>query len=95
MILRRLVLCSMTAGAVAFAPRAFAQKPGNAPKNATGQCVDETFTTVKTRREACVRHGGVKSWWGTPAVGKGATKPHCNGQRRGLGGALAPKVFCN
>jgi Protein of unknown function (DUF3761) len=85
----------VVAAAIAFAAPSFAQKPANAPKNATAQCTDGTYSAAKTKRDACVKHGGVKSWWGTPAVGKGATKPHCNGQRRGLGGALAPKVFCD
>ena len=91
----RFFSAAVLASVIGFAVPTFAQKPTNAPKNATGQCVDETFTAAKTKREACVKHGGVESWWGPPAVGKGATKPHCGGQRRGLGGSLAPKVFCD
>ena len=95
MTARRFFSAIVVVTVLAFAVPTFAQKPANAPKNATGQCVDATFTTAKTKRQACAKHGGVKSWWGTPAVGKGATKPRCGNQRRGLGGVLAPKVFCD
>jgi uncharacterized protein DUF3761 len=34
--------------------------PADAPKDATGQCTDGTYTTAKTRKGACAGHGGVK-----------------------------------
>ena len=34
--------------------------PSDAPKDATGQCVDGTYTTAATRTGACSGHGGVK-----------------------------------
>jgi len=34
--------------------------PSDAPKDATGQCTDSTYTTAKTRKGACSGHGGVK-----------------------------------
>jgi hypothetical protein len=34
-----------------------------APKDATGQCTDSTYTTAKTQARACLKHGGVKTWF--------------------------------
>ena len=34
--------------------------PNDAPKDATGQCTDGTYTTAASRRGACSGHGGVK-----------------------------------
>ncbi|MEO8258365.1 MAG: DUF3761 domain-containing protein [Acidobacteriota bacterium] len=34
--------------------------PNGAPKDATGQCTDGTYTTAASRRGACSGHGGVK-----------------------------------
>jgi hypothetical protein len=43
-----------------------------APKDATGQCTDNSYTTAKTPARACLKHGGVKTWFGgsssAPAV---------------------------
>ena len=64
MTARRLFSAAVIAAALAFAAPTFAQKPANAPKNSTGQCSDNTFTTAKTERGACSKHGGVKTWWG-------------------------------
>src|ERR1700756_472591 len=41
---------------LAFAVPAFAQTPANAPKNATAQCTDGTFSTAKTEEGACSKH---------------------------------------
>src|SRR2546425_13371760 len=68
MIMRRLFSASLVAGALAFAVPTFAQKPADAPKNATAQCQDGTFSTAKTQQGACSRHGGVKMWWGAGTV---------------------------
>jgi len=56
------VSAGVIAGLLAFAAPAFAQKPADAPKNATAQCTDGTFSTAKTEQGACSKHGGVKSW---------------------------------
>jgi hypothetical protein len=37
----------------------------SAPRNATGQCRDASFTYSATKRGACSRRGGVAHWWGT------------------------------
>src|SRR2546421_10412483 len=66
MITRRFVFASFAAAVLAVP--AFAQKPANAPKNATAQCADGTFSTAKTQQGACSRHGGVKLWWGAGNV---------------------------
>ena len=62
MILRRLFSATILATVLAFAVPTFAQKPANAPKGATAQCNDDTFSTAKSERGACSKHGGVKSW---------------------------------
>src|SRR5690242_1611429 len=69
----------IVAVAMAVSVPALAQRPASAPKNATGQCKDDTFTTAKTERGACSQHGGVKTWFDTAAApapaAKGATTP--------------------
>ena len=40
---------------------------GKAPKNATGQCTDGSYTTAKTQARGCLKHGGVKTWFGAAA----------------------------
>src|SRR5437763_11663628 len=68
MIARRLIAATLFAGALAFAAPAIAQKPAKAPGNATAQCNDGTYSTAKTERGACSKHGGVKTWWGGAAA---------------------------
>jgi hypothetical protein len=34
-----------------------------APKGSTGQCMDGTYTTAKTKDKGCTKHGGVKTWF--------------------------------
>ena len=41
---------------------------GARPKDATGQCVDGTYTTAKTQDKGCTKHGGVKTWFGAAAA---------------------------
>jgi uncharacterized protein DUF3761 len=36
--------------------------PSDAPKDATGQCKDGTYTTAKTKQGACSSHGGIKTF---------------------------------
>jgi hypothetical protein len=67
MLLRRIITAVLASGVLAAAPL-LAQKPANAPKNATAECKDGTFSTAKTERGACSKHGGVKSWWGAGSV---------------------------
>ena len=45
-----------------------AQRPPSAPKNASGQCQDGSFTTAKTQKGACSQHGGVKTWFNAAAT---------------------------
>lgn len=52
------------AAALAVSVPVFAQKPANAPANASAQCTDGTFSTAKTEKGACSKHGGVKTWFG-------------------------------
>src|SRR5437588_11255415 len=44
---------AVVAVALALAVPTFAQKPADAPKNATVQCTDDTFSTAKTQQGAC------------------------------------------
>ena len=37
------------------------------PKDATGQCTDGSYTTAKTQSRGCLKHGGVKTWYGASA----------------------------
>ena len=64
MITHRFVRTSLVAAILAIAVSAIAQKPAKAPKNATCQCSDGTFSSAKTQQGACAKHGGVKTWWG-------------------------------
>jgi|SRR5581483_5439069 len=73
MTMRRIVSAAILAGAVAWGAPLFAQKPASAPKNATAQCNDGTYSTAKTERGACSKHDGVKTWWG--AAGATAAPP--------------------
>jgi hypothetical protein len=58
--------------------------PNDAPKDATGQCTDGTYTTAASRRGACSGHGGVKLFAtarctdGTYSFAK-STKGACSG----------------
>ena len=67
MIARRYGYAIVFASVLAFGVPALAQKPANAPANATAQCTDGTFSTAKTQQGACSKHGGVKTWWGATA----------------------------
>ena len=55
------------AAILAFWVPTFAQKPAKAPAGSTAQCSDGTFSTAKTERGACSKHGGVKTWFGAPS----------------------------
>jgi len=49
-----------------------AAQQAQAPKGATGQCTDSTYTTAKTQARACLKHGGVKTWFGGTASASAA-----------------------
>src|SRR5437588_7268770 len=92
MIQRRLTVSVLAV--LAIAAPTFAQKPANAPKGATAQCNDNTFSTAKTERGACSKHGGVKMWWGAgtvvaPAPVSPKTTPPPRGASPSKGGTAA------
>lgn len=70
---------------------AAAALPSDAPKDATGQCKDGTYTTAKTPKGACSGHGGVKTFAtaqcsdGTYSFAK-STRGACSGH----GGVKSP-----
>jgi Protein of unknown function (DUF3761) len=47
---------------------------GAKPKDATGECTDGSYTTAKTQARGCLKHGGVKTWYGGAAAA-GGTSP--------------------
>jgi hypothetical protein len=49
-----------------------AAQQAQAPKGATGQCTDSSYTTAKTQARACLKHGGVKTWFGSSAAAAAA-----------------------
>ena len=75
MIARRFSFAFLIAGALTFAVSTFAQKPASAPKKATAQCNDNTYSTAKTEQGACSRHGGVKTWWGATGAAPAPNAP--------------------
>ena len=58
---------------LAFAGNLAAQAA--APKDATGQCTDGSYTTAKTQARGCLKHGGVKTWFGPAAGAAEASAP--------------------
>lgn len=52
-----------------------AAQQAQAPKGATGQCTDSTYTTAKTQARACLKHGGVKTWFGGSASAAATPAP--------------------
>ena len=57
----RVLACTAVFG---FALAASMTAQAAAPKDATGQCTDGSYTTAKTQEKGCLKHGGVKSWFG-------------------------------
>ena len=74
MITHRFVRTSLVAAVLVIAVSTFAQKPANAPKSATAECKDGTFSSAKTQQGACSKHGGVKTWWGADTSASPAAK---------------------
>src|SRR5262249_33431624 len=94
LMLKRTAYGMVVAGMLAIGMPVLAQKPANAPANATAQCTDGTFSTAKTEKGACSKHGGVKTWFGpakdagkTAGVKGGATTD--KGTPKGAGGSSA------
>lgn len=52
-----------------------AAQQAQAPKGSTGQCTDSTYTTAKTQARACLKHGGVKTWFGESASAAATSAP--------------------
>ncbi len=52
-----------------------AAQQAQAPKGATGQCTDSSYTTAKTQARACLKHGGVKTWFGSSTAAAAAPAP--------------------
>jgi hypothetical protein len=68
---KRYGCAAVVAGVLALGVPLVAQKPSNA----TAQCSDGTYSTAKTERGACSKHGGVKSWFGgAPSAAPAAPK---------------------
>lgn len=85
--MKRLIFSSMIAGALALAAPGVmpvtvvaAQK---APKGATAQCKDGSYSSAKSKQGACSNHGGVATWLAgtapdtkqTKAASKDASRP--------------------
>lgn len=88
MVRQRFGYALTLAGALAFVIPAFAQKPANAPANATAQCTDGTYSTAKTEKAACSKHGGVKTFWGAGDE-KTSTSATSTKSTAGAGGSAA------
>src|SRR5438270_1641850 len=66
--MRRLLLASFVAAGLGLvAPTFVADVSAQAPKDATAQCKDGTYSTAKTKRGACSGHGGIATWLSGPA----------------------------
>jgi hypothetical protein len=88
MIARRLLINLFLAAALSVAVPSFAQRPARAPKGATAQCGDGSYSHAQTERGACSQHGGVKAWWG-PVVS--APAPPSAGRKGAPATASVPK----
>ena len=57
-LFRSFATASALAASLTFAPTISAQ----APKGATAQCKDGSYSTAKTKRGVCSKHGGIATW---------------------------------
>lgn len=68
---RSLIAASAVLATFAFSPSMDAQ----APKGATAQCKDGSYSTAKTKRGACSSHGGIATWLADEAPAPTTAKP--------------------
>jgi uncharacterized protein with FMN-binding domain len=67
--------------ASAAKPTAKAESTAEAPKGATGECKDGSYTSADNKSGACSAHGGIKNWYSR--------------ENEASRGGAAPKVWVN